>query len=171
MATNIVQQAKQIHVILNGVSLFGEVDEINVPDLELLTEEVRPNTDGTIDVEMGLAKLDVELKARGIQTELAKAFGSDAGNPTTRLEVRAALESYQADAIPATWNFVGLAKIHATDPLQGRSELPMTTLTINANFYEHHIDGEEMWYIDVLNDIRRVDGVDRLEAIRNAIEI
>ena len=171
MATNIIQQCKQIHCILNGVSLFGEIDEINVPDLELLTEEVRPNVDGTLDVEMGLAKMDVELKARGIQTELAQAFGSEAGNPTTRLEVIAALESYQAEVVPAKWNFVGLAKMHATDPLQGRSELPMVTLTINVNFYEHFIDGEEQHYIDVLNDIRRIGGVDRLEAIRNAIEI
>ena len=171
MATNIVQQCKQIHAILNGVSLFGEIDEINVPDLELETEEVRPNTDGTIDVETGLAKMDVELKARGIQTEIAQAFGG--GTPTTRLEVIAALEDYDGagTARPAKWIFVGLAKGYSTDPLQGRSELPMTTLTINVNFYEHYIDGAEQHYIDILNDIRRIGGVDRLESIRNAIEI
>ena len=168
---NIVQQCKQIHAILNGESLFGNIDEINVPDLELQTEEVRPNTDGIVDVEMGLAKLDVELKVRGIQPGVQRAFGSAAGNPNTRLEVRAALEDYDAEVVQGSWNFVGLAKMLATDPLQGRSELAMTTLTINCNFYEHFFDGEELHYIDIMNDIRRIDGVDRLAAIRAAIEV
>ena len=168
---NIVQQVKQINAFLNGAILFGNIDEVNVPDLELATEEVRPNTDGIVDIEMGLQKLDVELKVRGIQPEVQRAFGSDAGNPTTRLEVRAALENNAAETIQASWNFVGLAKMLTTDPLQGRSELAMTTLTINCNFYEHIFDGEELHYIDILNDIRRIDGVDRLAAIRAAIEV
>ena len=168
---NIVQQVKQINTFLNGSILFGNIEEINVPDIELLTEEVRPNTDGIVDVETGLQKMDVELKVRGIHSEVAQAFGSNAGNPNTRLEVRAALENYAAETVQASWNFVGLAKMYATDPLQGRSELAMTTLTINCNFYEHIIDGVEQHYIDILNDIRRIGGVDRLAAIRAAIEV
>ena len=168
---NIVQQVKQINAFLNGAILFGNIEEINVPDLELQTEEVSPNTDGIIDVETGLAKLDVELKVRGIHAEVASAFGSDAGNPTTRLEVRAALENYAGETVRADWTFVGLAKMYTTDPLQGRSELAMTTLTINCNFYEHIIDGVEQHHIDILNDIRRSGGVDRLAAIRAAIEV
>lgn len=169
--SNIVQQVKQINAFLNGAILFGNIEEINVPDLELLTEEVRPNTDGIVDVETGLAKMDVELKVRGIQPDVQKAFGSDAGEPNTRLEVRAALENYQAEVVQASWNFVGLAKMLSTDPLQGQSELAMTTITINCNFYEHFVDGEEQHYIDILNDIRRIGGVDRLADIRAAIEI
>ena len=168
---NIVQQVKQINAFLNGDILFGNIEEVNVPDLELTTEEVKPNTDGTVDVETGLAKMDVELKVRGIHPEVQAAFGSEAGNPNTRLEVRAALENYQAETVSAHWNFVGLAKMLATDPIQGQSELAMTTITINCNFYEHILDGEEQHYIDILNDIRRIGGVDRLTAIRAAIEI
>lgn len=168
---NIVQQVKQINAFLNGDILFGNIEEINVPDLELLTEEVQPNTDGVLDVETGLSKMDVELKVRGMHPEVASAFGSEAGEANTRLEVRAALENYQAETIQGSWNFVGLAKMYATDPLQGKSELAMTTLTINCNFYEHFLDGAEQHYIDILNDIRRIGGVDRLADIRAAIEI
>lgn len=168
---NIIQQAKQVHCILNGISLYGNVEEINVADLEMLTEEVRPNTDGVLDVETGLSKIDVELKVRGIHADVAAAFNSEAGNPNTRLEVLVALENYDAEVVQAKWNFVGLSKMYGTDPLQGKSELAMTTLTINCNFYEHILDGEEIFYIDILNNERRIRGVDRLEEIRAAIEV
>ena len=82
-----------------------------------------------------------------------------------------ALENYDSEVIQASWNFVGLAKMYHTDPLQGQSELAMTTLTMNCNFYEHIIDGDEQHHIDILNDIQRIGGVDRLADIRAAIEI
>ena len=51
----------------------------------------------------------------------------------------------------------------------------MTTCTINVSFCEHHIEREEereeQYYIDILNYIWRISGVDRLAATRAAIEI
>ena len=149
---------------------LGTIEEVNIPDLELNTEEVQPGTDGTIDVETGLAKMDVELAVRGIHADIASAFGSG-GVPDTRLEVRAALENVQGETVNATWVCVGLAKMYSTDPLQGRSELAQSRLTINCYFYEHIIDGATVHQIDVMNDVRMINGVDRLASIRAAIGI
>ena len=167
---NIVQQVKALNAFLNGAILFGNIEEINVPDLELNTEDVQPGTDGMVQVETGLALMDVELAVRGIHADVAAAFGSG-GEPTTRLEVRAALENVQGDTVSATWVFTGLAKMYSVDPLQGRSELAQSRLTINCYFYEHVIDGVTIHSIDVMNDVRMINGVDRLASIRDAIGI
>ena len=86
-------------------------------------------------------------------------------NPNTRLEVRGTLENDQGETVQARWSFVGKV-------LQPPFKLfGMTTCTINVCFCEHHIDDEEQYYIDFFKDIHRINGVDRLAAIRAAIEI
>ena len=169
--SNVVQQAKALDVLLNGNILFGNIEEFNVPDLELQTEEVRPGTDGIIDVETGLAKMDVELMVRGIHVDVASAFGGT-GEPNTRIEARVALENVNVEgAKNLTYTCVGLAKMYSEDSLQGRGELPKSTLTMNCYYFKKVQDGVTVHEIDVMNDIRMTNGVDRLAAIRAAIGI
>ena len=157
---NIVPQCRQINCYLDGKILLGDIEEVNVPDIEMETEEVRVG-DATVDVETGLAKMAVELKGHDIQPAVQEAFARAAGKPNTQLKICATLEN----DVQASWKFRGLLTNIPT------TFMPTTTLKLNANFYEHIIDSEEKYYIDILNDIRRIDGKDRLTAIREAIGI
>ena len=139
--TDIVKQLKEYNVFLNGSILPGNIEEINM----LYHEEP--------------TKIDIELKVRGIHPDVNSVFG----NSKTRLEVQGTLENEQGEK-EARWVFVGLA-------LKSGFEQGMTTCTINVRFCEHYKDDEEQYYIDILNNIHRIDGVDDLAATRAAIGI
>ena len=144
---NIVPQCETINCYLDGNILLGKIEEVNVPDPE--------------EVETGLAKMDVELKVRGEGREILAAVGRAAGKPNT-VEIHA---TYYREAQQASWFFRGR-------PMNiPQTVMSTTTLTLNVNFYEHTIDGEEKYYIDILNYIRRIEENDLLAATREALGI
>ena len=143
---NIVPQCKEINCYLDGKILLGHIKECNVPDLEIL----KINSNAHFE-------LNVELKARSDKPPgLHAAFGKQ----NLQLEIQASIENNYGKTVRASWKFRGLVgKV---------SGLPLLTemLTLNANFYEHIIDDQEIFHIDVIKKIRRVDGVDQLEQYR-----
>ena len=80
------------------------------------------------------------------------------------LEIRALLKNNYGGTVPASWIFRGRTM---NIPLP----MPTTTLTFKADFYEHIIDGEEKYYIDISKCIRRVDGIDPLQSIREILRL
>ena len=135
---NLVLLCKEIHCYLDGKILHVDIKEVNVPDLENLTNS---------------APLNVELKAQRIDLQSAGAFGRLMGSRNTRWEFRGSLE-YEGETVLACWKFRGM-------PLNVPTIFRPIILKFNADFYEHIIDGEEKYYIDILKNIRRIDGVDR----------
>ena len=152
---NIVPQCRQINCNLDGKILHGDIEEFNVPDLEILK----------IDADARIPPLDVELKVRGYE-EILAAVGKAAGKPM-ELEIRASIENNYGETGQASWKCRGKS-MNIPTPFMPTTT---TTLKLNAHFYEHIIDGEEKYYIDILKYIRRVDGVDQLEAIREGLGI
>ena len=147
---NIVPQCKEIDVFLDGNSLHGDIEEFNVPDLEILT----------IDANARCPLLNFELKVQGDGLEILKAVGKAAGKPNLQLEIRASIKHNYGETVPASWKCRGLP-----------TNIPTTTLRLRADIYEHIIDGEEKYYIDVLENIRRIWGKDQLAARREILGI
>ena len=145
---NIVPQCRQINCNLDGKILHGDIEEFNVPDLEILK----------IDANARCPLLNFEMKVRGYE-EILAAVGKAAGKPM-QLEIWASIENNYGETGQASWKCRGI-------PIENipTTPMPTTTLKLNAVFYEHIINGEEKYYIDILNDIRRIDGKDRLTAI------
>lgn len=144
MKTNIVKQLKECHVFLNDSILLVDIKEINVPNLEQTT------------------KINVELKVRG---DVKSVINPLANPKLLELKVKGTLENDQGETVQVRWSFVGKT-------LQVPNEFgEMRTFTINVHSCEHHIDGEEQYFIDIPKHIHRIDGVDRLAAIRDAIGI
>lgn len=166
---NVIQQLKAVSLFVNGEILLGVTDEVDIPEMELETEEVRlGGMDGKVVVETGQELMECTIKVKGIHKVLAGAWGT--GVPNTRIEVRGAREDYDGVVTQVKYLMVGLATMYNhADPLQGRGELPTTELKINPNFYEHEIDGEVIQSIDILNMVREIEGADRLAEIRAAI--
>ena len=152
---NIVPQCKEIQVFLDGNILHGDIEGAYVPDLEILK----------IDADAHIPPLDVELKVRGYE-EILAAVGRAAGKPM-QLEIQASIENNYGETGQASWKCHGKS-MNIPTPFMPTTA---TTLKLNAHFYEHIINGEEKYYIDILKYIRRVDGVDQLEAIREGLGI
>ena len=161
---NIVPQCEEIEVLLEGNSLDGdiEVEEFNVPDLEIL----RANANALCP------RLNFELKVQSDGREMLAAVGKAAGKPM-QLEIRASIKGNYGESVPASWKCRGVLKKIPQPfmPRTGKIEpnvwfTPTQTLEFNgACFYEHIINGEEKYYIDALKGIRRVDGVDQLNRV------
>ena len=145
---NIVPQCKEIEVLLDGNSLRGDIEEFNVPDLEILK----------IGANACCPPLNFELKVRGEWREILAAVGK----PNLQLEIRASIKDNYGEMVPASWKCRGR-------PMNIPTPSMSTTLKLNAHFYEHIIDGEEKYYIDILKQIRRVDGVDHRKKSRELI--
>ena len=165
---DLVQQLKRINAFLDGQILLGNIESIDVGEVALATEEYIPNVDMPIDIEQGMEKIDVELKLKGFHAVAARQVGK--GTPDTRLEVFGAIQNYDGTEKQIKYNFVGLATSYQTDALEGRVTMPMTTVRINCNFYEHWIDGQSQQKLDALNDIREINGVDVLARMRALIQ-
>ena len=140
---NIALQCKDIHVYFDGTLVFGNIEAVNVPDVERCEK-----------------KLDVQLKVRGECPEIGPV-----GKMKKECEIRGALENDYGEIVQASWKF-RLGLMHVP-----KRFFDTTVFEFNANIYEHVVNGEEKYYIDILNDIRRIDGKDRLTAIREAIGI
>ena len=166
---DVIQQLKSVSVTVNGEILLGVVDKVDIPEMELETEEVRlGGMDTYLKVETGQSAMECTVTLKGIHSVLATAWGT--GVPDTRIEVRGAREDYNGNVTQVKYIMVGLATAYRhADALEGRGELPTTELVINPNYYEHSIDGQVEQKIDVLNMIREVAGNDRLERIREVI--
>jgi len=166
---DVLQQLKAVSLYINGEILLGVIDEIDIPDVELETEEVRlGGMDGYIEIETGQQKMECTMKLKGIHKVLASAWGT--GVPDTKVEVRGAREDYDGNVTAVKYLMTGLATAYRHgDAFQGRGELPTTELVLNVHTYEHTIDGDVSQKIDFLNMIREIDGDDRLADIRAAI--
>ena len=162
---NIVPQCEEIEVLLDGNSLDGdiEVEEFNVPDLEIL----RTNANALCP------PLNFELKVQSDGREMLAAVGNAAGKPNLQLEIRASIKGNYGESVPASWKCRGVLE-KMPQPFMPRTMkiepnvwfTPTQTLELNgARFYEHIINGEEKYYIDALKGIRRVDGVDQLNRV------
>lgn len=147
---NIARQYNIRSCFIDGKFLSEDIEAFNVPDLEILT--FNANAD--------IPPLNFELTLRGEWREMLAAVGKAAGKPM-RLEVRASIENNYGKSVYASWKCRGRS-MNIPTPF-------MPTLKLNADFYEHIIDGEEKYYIDIWKTIRRVDGVDQLKAIREGL--
>ena len=142
---NIVPQCNRIECYIDGKILYEKIEEFNVPDLEILT----------IDANARCPLLNFELKVRGDGHEILEAVGKAAGKPM-QLEIRASIENNYGETGQASWKCRGKS-MNIPTPFMPTTT---TTLKLNAHFYEHIINGEEIFYIDILKYIKRIDGVD-----------
>ena len=142
---NIVPQCETISCYLDGKILLGKIEEVYVPNLEILT--INPNA--------RTPALEVELKVLDDGREILEAVGR-AGAKPMQLEVRASIKNNYGEMVQASWKCRG-------KPVGDISQLLFmpTTFSLNAVFYEYIIDDEEKYYIDIFNGIQRIDGVDK----------
>ena len=142
---NIVSECRDIHVYFNGTRVCGNIIAVNVPD-----------------VERNEKRLDVELKWRSIQPDALNVVAKTFGVRNTQLKIQASIEDNYGALVQASWTFRGL-------PRNIPTSLMPATLNFNAHFYEHIIDGQEKYYIDIFEGIYTIDGVDQNAAVREVL--
>ena len=149
---NVVREDMKKNGYINGKILLGEILGFYVPDSEFL--RITPTA------KVGL--IDVQLKVRGEGREILAAVGEAQGAP---ILIEVSIQNNDGAVFRASWKCRGKS-MNIPTPFMPTTT---TTLKLNAHFYEHIINGEEIFYIDILKYIKRIDGVDHLKKYRELI--
>lgn len=157
------------NVYLDGVnSLIGRADEVELPDIEVETEDHKGlGMVGKLKLPSGLKELKAKIKWSGFYAEHLKA----GANPfrAHALQLRGSVETYDAGGrveelpvvvfLTASWTKAGLGKYEAQKAVAFEDELAVTYVKVVH-------DGKEVLEVDVLQNIWRVDGEDVLARYR-----
>ncbi len=162
---------KNHNLFANGTSWVGQVPEIQLPKLAKKVEQYRGGGMlGELDVEMGLEKLESEIKLGGLNRQALRLFGA-IGVEGVRLRFVGAYQSDDDGSVLASEMVMG-GMFTEFDPGSAKvgdnTEMP---LKATLNYLKWSINGRTDLEIDVKNCIWIQDGIDRMALIRAAIQI
>ncbi len=160
---------KNFSAFVDGRGYAGRVDEITLPKLSIKTEEYRGGgMDVPIDIDLGMEKLEAEITFSEYDPELFRLFGI-MDNSTVNFTLRGGLQG-TGDAAPVVINLRG--KIKELDSGSWKAGDKATLKCMIAIFYyKLTIDRRELIEIDAENMIRKINGVDQLSSMRQALGV
>lgn len=163
------RKLKHMNLFGNGQSFLGEVATVTLPTLSRKTEEYRGGGMGAaVDVDMGMEKLTLEWGGGGWMPQILTSFG----NPKISGEQLRFMGSVQRDDTGAADAVEIVMRGRHNEIGRGESapgEDTEQTMTTSLTFYAEYWNGIELVYIDVLNMVERIGGVDRLAQHRSNI--
>jgi P2 family phage contractile tail tube protein len=168
MAAVLPQTLKNFNLSVDGIGHAGHVESISLPKLTNKVEEFRAaGMDGPIELDMGIEKLETTIVLSDFNPDLIELFGLLVNN-NTAITVRGAMQQQGQAAVAAVIQMTGGFK--ELDPGEWKPG-DKNTLTAKGSvtFYSATVAGEELYYIDLLNMIRRINGVDQLASQRSAL--
>lgn len=162
------RKLKLMNNFVDGVGYAGQINEMTLPKLAIKAEAYRAGgMIGEVDVDLGLEKLEVEIKAGGYMTELIKQFGGSINSVPFRF-----MGAYQKDDTDETDAIEVVMRGRFTEIDGGNSKVGDDTehnFKASLTYYKLVMNGEEIVEVDMLNSIYRVAGQDRMAAARAAV--
>lgn len=154
---------------IDGTNFYGAIEECKLPDVNpVLAEHKSMAMIGKAEFTAGFDKMEATLKFNAL-SEAATLYCADFYTART-LTIRGSLEKYVADAgkvaeVPLVAILRGQFKKIPGLGLK-QQDNPDTDTAFTVTGYELYVDGAELFSIDVLAMIYRVNGVDLLAARR-----
>jgi P2 family phage contractile tail tube protein len=156
---------KNFNAFVDGRSYFGKATEATLPQPKIMTEAHRgAGMDGPVGIDMGMEGLSSDITFAEHDRNLLARLGKQ-----TRFVLRPAMGSATdtgATAVIATIG--GLISASETGGLKPGTNATLK-MVMDVRYYRLEIDGEEIYEIDLVNAVRRINGVDQLADIRRAM--
>jgi len=170
MAIELPRVLKNMNLFVDGRGYAGRIDEIELPKLTLKTEEHRAGgMDLPVEIDLGMDKLEAQLTISDYDPEVFKLFGL-LDNAATQITIRGAIQAQGSEAKPVAIQLRGGWKELDAGTWKPGDKSTLK-VSVAASYYKLSIDNEELVEIDAINLVRRVGGVDQMQAIRAAIGI
>jgi len=171
MAVQLPSVVHKVNLFADGRGYAGMLNEFTPPKLTLKTEEYRSGgLDLPVEVDLGMEKLEVGFVVAGADADLFASFGL-LGVDGVPLTGRAGLKRQGAsEIVPVVFTMRGLFREIDLGTWKG-GEVNTTTVAGALTYYTLTIGGVERVKIDALNLVRRIDGVDQLAGLRDAIGV
>lgn len=162
---------KNHNLFANGTSWIGLVPEVQLPKLAKKVEDYRGGGMlGELDIEMGLEKLETEIKLGGLVVQAIRMFGA-IGIEGAMLRFVGAYQADDRGGVLASELVMG-GMFTELDP--GSAKVGDNTehsVKATLNYLKWAVNGRTEVEIDMLRCVMIIDGVDRMAAIRAAIQL
>ena len=155
------------NTFLNGASFLGQAEELTTPKLTRKTEDYQgAGMPGSVAVHMGFeaGALDMELTMGGLSVEMLKTYGANIDGTQLRFA-----GSYSDDATGEAVGCEIQTRGRVTEMDWGSAKQGDNTqhkYTLKNTYCKITVDNSEVFEIDLLNMVWKVDGVDMMEKHR-----
>ena len=159
---------RNINLEVDGRAYPRKVKMLRLPKLTIQTQEYRAGgMDSSVDIDMGMERMEAVFTMSSIDAELLKHFGLTAER-SVPLAFRGGLRDDSGATRPVVAHLRGQVKeIDWGDWTPG--ETSETAYMVSVRYYKFEQDGDVVHEIDVENMIRIIDGEDQLESMRQAL--
>ena len=160
---------KNFNLFIDGRGYVGKVEEVNLPKLNIKTEEFRAGgMDAPAMIDMGIEKLEGSFTLLEYDKDVLKQFGLVGGNAVP-LTLRGAIQddtnvSALVIKLRGMYTEMDMGKLSA-------GEKGTLQCTIACRYYSLEMDGEKLIEIDIDNMTRVIGGQDKLADVRKALGI
>jgi P2 family phage contractile tail tube protein len=156
-------------VWIDGVGKIGESPGFQLPDIKIQTEEFRGGgMDGTVEIPMGVEKLDFEFDLHTYDSQVFENLGYGPNSMNVPISFRGYLVTAEGGEKSLIVNTLSLIKeIKASKVSPGKK----TELTVScaANYYQHKVDNKVLNEISVFDKIMIINGVDQNKRARQIL--
>ncbi|WP_163833293.1 phage major tail tube protein [Spartinivicinus ruber] len=160
---------KNMNLYINDFGFAGVIDEIQLPKLSLKTDEYRGGgMDAPVEYDLGMEKLETQLTVSKYHKEVLTTFGIKVNNKTKLTIKGSMLDEQNGEEKPVVINAEGRVKEMDFGSWKMGENAPLK-LTLNLDYYRLMLDNEEIVEIDIMNLVRKINGVDQLEQTRKNI--
>lgn len=161
---------KNQNLFLAGTSFAGQIEDINLPKLTLLTESFRAGgMAGAVKLSMGMEEMDTDFSVINFNPVLLSKFNVREGAEVA-FTVKQAFEDWDGTITQRTVEMRG--KVTEKDEGTAKAgEKASLKIGMNLSYMKDTMGGIVVQEIDLINMVHVVDGVDVLAVIRNALGI
>ena len=156
------------NIFIDGFDLRGQIGDIERPKIALKMEEYRSGgMFGTVKVAQGLEALEMTVTVSGYAAEVLRMFGGTIDSKVIRF-----VGSVEKDDEVGHKKVEGQGAGRITEIDQGSNsagENGEIKFKIDLVRYSESLDGKENLYVDVLQNILRVNGTDLYQGFNEAL--
>jgi P2 family phage contractile tail tube protein len=167
MATAI-NRLTNANVYVDGVNFLGRAEEVNLPDMKFkMSEHKALGMFGTFELPSGVEKLEAKIKWNSAYPDALRK----SSDPFTavQLQIRGSLETYVGGArtsqVPYVVYLTGTFKNAPTGNFKQHDNVELESM-FNVTYMKQEIDGADIVEFDVMANIYKVDGVDKLNTYK-----
>ena len=168
-----INKVADANVYVNNTSTHGQASQVVCPQVEAIMNEYNSlGMIGTVELPAGFSAMEATITWTYPSNEVQAAFS----DPFTavNLMVRSNKSVWNNGGLerdePVSIIMRGLPKQHSSGTFAGKDAVEVES-ALAVNYYKLEVDGTEILEIDVINNIFKVDGVDRLAQRRRNLGI
>ncbi|MFM0185025.1 MULTISPECIES: phage major tail tube protein [Paraburkholderia] len=163
------RKLKGFNLFQNGTNFVGQTKEITLPKLSRKMEEyMGGGMSGPIQIDYGQEAIQLEWTCGGFMPEVIKQYGITKHDGVL-LRFAGGYQAEDRDTYDAI-EIVVKGRHKEIDPGTAKpkedTDFKVTTV---ASYYKLSMNGEDLIEMDFINMVEKINGVDLLQQLRNAI--